>query len=281
MSLEPAGTSLAAALFGKRPDELWQDHEVRFDSPPAALAYRRGEQVLETFDLVEDTKGNNGEGGELILTNLRVIWFCKTQRRTNISIGCNTITSVSIRPVISRLKGSCSAVFVLTRQNQQRFEFIFTALADSKPGLASAIQLLLSAYEGSRLYRELRLRGALLADKELKLLPREAAYSRVNGVMNLSSETGNLGTFYITNVRVVWYSNMAVSFNVSIPYLQVKSVRVCDSKFGPALVVDTTPQSGGYVLGFKVDPKETLDYVHKEISSLLQVLQSLPARLYP
>eukprot|EP00879_Flechtneria_rotunda_P023270 GHRR01024613.1.p3 GENE.GHRR01024613.1~~GHRR01024613.1.p3 ORF type:complete len:100 (+),score=24.36 GHRR01024613.1:1345-1644(+) len=99
--------------------------------------------------------------------------------------------------------------------------------------------------------------------------------------MNLSSETGNLGTFYITNVRVVWYSNMAVSFNVSIPYLQVKSVRVCDSKFGPALVVDTTPQSGGYVLGFKVDPKETLDYVHKEISSLLQVLQSLPARLYP
>ena len=28
-----------------------------------------------------------------------------------------------------------------------------------------------------------------------------------------------------------------------------------ESKFGPALVVETTAQSGGYVLGFKVDPK--------------------------
>lgn len=63
--------------------------------------------------------------------------------------------------------------------------------------------------------------GAVLVDKELKLLPCEAAYSKVDGVWNLSSETGNLGTFYITNVRVVWHSKMAVSFNVSIPYLQV------------------------------------------------------------
>lgn len=47
---------------------------------------------------------------------------------------------------------------------------------------------------------------------------------------------------------------------------------MCNSaKFGVALVVETSPQSGGYVLGFKVDPRETLDYVQKEISSLLQV----------
>jgi hypothetical protein len=50
---------------------------------------------------------------------------------------------------------------------------------------------------------------------------------------------------------------------------------VCNSaKFGIALVVETSQQSGGYVLGFKVDPRETLDYVHKEISSLLQVRTS-------
>lgn len=47
---------------------------------------------------------------------------------------------------------------------------------------------------------------------------------------------------------------------------------MCNSaKFGSALVVETSQQSGGYVLGFKVDPRETLDYVQKEISSLLQV----------
>lgn len=61
-----------------------------------------------------------------------------------------------------------------------------------------------------------------MTEKELKLLPREAAYSKVNGVWNLSSETGNLGTFYITNIRVVWHSNTNTAFNVSIPYLQVR-----------------------------------------------------------
>lgn len=65
--------------------------------------------------------------------------------------------------------------------------------------------------------------GALLVDNELQLLPREVAYSRVNGVWNLSSEAGNLGTFYITNVRVVWFSNASNAFNVSIPYVQVST----------------------------------------------------------
>ena len=32
---------------------------------------------------------------------------------------------------------------------------------------------------------------------------------------------GNLGTMYITNIRVVWHSNMNETFNVSIPYLQM------------------------------------------------------------
>lgn len=60
-----------------------------------------------------------------------------------------------------------------------------------------------------------------MVENELQLLPREVAYSRVNGVWNLSSEAGNLGTFYISNCRVVWFSNMSNAFNVSIPYLQV------------------------------------------------------------
>ena len=34
---------------------------------------------------------------------------------------------------------------------------------------------------------------------------------------------GNLGTFFITNVRLVWYANMNETFNVSIPYLQMVS----------------------------------------------------------
>jgi hypothetical protein len=63
----------------------------------------------------------------------------------------------------------------------------------------------------------------LLLENELQLLPREVAYSRVNGVWNLSSEAGNQGTFYITNCRVVWFSTASNAFNVSIPYLQVRA----------------------------------------------------------
>lgn len=34
-----------------------------------------GEKVLETMQLVEDTKGNPGMRGRLLCTNLRIIWY--------------------------------------------------------------------------------------------------------------------------------------------------------------------------------------------------------------
>lgn len=73
--------------------------------------------------------------------------------------------------------------------------------------------------------------------------------AQVNGVWNLSSEQGNLGTFFVTNVRLVWHANLVETFNVSIPYMQIASVRVRESKFGQALVVETHAGSGGYMLG--------------------------------
>jgi Bardet-Biedl syndrome 5 protein len=76
------------------------------------------------------------------------------------------------------------------------------------------------------MYRELKLRGAILSEKQLKILPREAIVSTVNGVWNLSSDQGNLGTAIVTNVRVVWYANMNELFNISIPYLQIATVRM-------------------------------------------------------
>ena len=35
--------------------------------------------------------------------------------------------------------------------------------------------------------------------------------------------SGNLGTFFLTNVRLVWHADAAESFNVSIPYMQAGS----------------------------------------------------------
>lgn len=74
------------------------------------------------------------------------------------------------------------------------------------------------------MYRELKLRGAVVKNKQFQLLPLEHIVSTETGVWNLSSEQGNLGTFIITNVRVIWFADMNEHFNISLPYLQIALV---------------------------------------------------------
>mmetsp|Transcript_34818 Transcript_34818/g.66496 ORF Transcript_34818/g.66496 Transcript_34818/m.66496 type:complete len:356 (+) Transcript_34818:135-1202(+) len=257
-------------------DAIWQDREIRFDVSLAHLELRRGEFLIDSMDSVEDTKGNNGERGELVISNLRLLWWSHKSRRTNLSVGYNSIISINIRSASSRLRGATQALFVLTKFNGSRFEFIFTNLVKNSPRLFTTIQAVYRAYDTTKLYRDLKLRGAIIGDKELKLLPLEQTYNKVNGVWNLSSDQGNLGTFFISNVRLVWHANLAENFNVSIPFLQMKSIRIRDSKFGPALVIETTQRSGGYILGFRVDPQEKMQEVYKEIHSLWQVFSVNP-----
>ena len=38
------------------------------------------------------------------------------------------------------------------------------------------------------MYRELKLRGAIIQNKQLRILPQEEIYSKINGVWNLSSD---------------------------------------------------------------------------------------------
>lgn len=44
------------------------------------------------------------------------------------------------------------------------------------------------AYETSKMYRDLKLRSALIQNKQLRLLPQEQIYDKINGVWNLSSD---------------------------------------------------------------------------------------------
>lgn len=53
---------------------------------------------------------------------------------------------------------------------------------------------------------------------------------------------GNLGVLIITSIRVVWYASLNPMYNVSIPFLQLRSCRVRDSRFGHALVIETSLQ---------------------------------------
>lgn len=147
------------------------------------------------------------------------------------------------------------------------------------------------------LYRELKLRSAIMDGAQLRTLPQEQIYSTVAGIWNLSSDQGNLGTFVVTNVRLVWFADVNGSFNISLPYMQMAAVRnpfhhlnrkpyfafvihpqirLRDSKYGPALVIQTHFTAGNYVLGFRIDPLDRLRDVYKELSSLYAIYSRTP-----
>ena len=112
--------------------------------------------------------------------------------------------------------------------------------------------------------------------KQLKMLPTEQIYNKINGVWNLSSDQGNLGTMHLTNIRIVWHANMNELFNISLPYLQISAIKVRESKFGIALVIESTESSGGYVLGFRIDPPERLNGVFNELVNLYNIHSANP-----
>lgn len=245
------------------------------------LKLRNGEFQVDSINSVEDTKGNNGERGHLVITNLRLIWQSTKNMTTNLSIGLNCITSVNHRVVNSRLRQGAMSLVVMTRFQNTRFEFVFTSLVDAESGKMSermfaSVQAIYRSYSTSKLYRDLKLRGAIIREKELVMLPQEQIYHNIEGIWNLSSEQGNLGTFFITNIRVVWYAKLAENFNVSIPYIQMKTINTRNSKFGPALVVETTAASGGYILGFRADPPGKLQEVHEVVIRLWKIFSAKP-----
>lgn len=259
--------------------QVWQDQELRFDCSASNLQLRPGELVIDHLTDVEDTKGNNGEKGMLTLTNLRVMWVSLTRSSINLSIGFNTISSISTRKTCSKLKGVTESLHLLTKAKKQQFEYIFTNLDPNVEGhtrLFATVMAVHRSYETSKAYRELKLRSSVLVDKQLRLLPHEQLYDKIHGVWNLCSDQGTLGVLYVTNVRIVWHCSVNEIFNISLPYLQMKSVALRDSKFGMAMVVESSAESGNYVLGFRVEPLEKLKAVAQQIQTVYQVYNACP-----
>ncbi len=266
----------ATRLDTSKFSRVWQDREIRFDVSPSMLKCRNGEKEIDSINSVEDTKGNNGHKGFLVVTNLRLIWCSHSNAYTNLSIGYNCITGISIKSAKSKLKGSQQALWILSRFKKCRYEFVFTSLVNKSPRLFTTVQAVVRAYETSKAYRDLKLRAAIIRDHQLVLVPDEQVINHEQGIWNLSSDQGNLGAFFITNIRLVWHARLSPNFNVSIPYLQIKSIAVRKSKFGMALVIETRAEANGYLLGFRVDPEDRLDDIFRAISSLYRVYAAKP-----
>ncbi|MFH4976731.1 hypothetical protein AB6A40_003440 [Gnathostoma spinigerum] len=258
-------------------DTLWHDRDIRFDIDSRLLRLIPGEQLIERIDNVEDTKGNSGDKGVLRVTNLRLIWYADGMPRINLTIGYGTINGVTTRVANSRLRGQAESLYIMAKNGSARFEFIFTCINPSQTKLFTTVIAIHRSYETSKAYRELKMRGAVVNEfEQLRILPLEQQCDRIEGVWNLSSDQGNLGVFIITNIRIVWFASMNPMYNVSIPYLQLQCCRIRDSKFGLALVIETSVLSGEYVLGFRIDPEDRLRNICKTIQVMQKTYSSKP-----
>ncbi len=48
----------------------------------------------------------------------------------------------------------------------------------------------------------------------------------------------------------MWFALNNESFNISIPWIQIKLIKKRDLKVGPALIIETLEASGGYIVGY-------------------------------
>ena len=184
---------------------LWHDREIIFDGSTKKLQLINGEVSLYRFDKVEDTKGNNGELGVLIVTNLRLIWTANKYKKINLSIGISCIQNIFTKVINSKLRGGeVQSLTILTKQpqNMTKYEFQFTILTNTELDLKdSSIHNVLKtsklAYDNTKLYRNVKIRSLeVLGHKnKLVLLEREKIVKQVDGVWSLASDSGTLGSF--------------------------------------------------------------------------------------
>ena len=252
---------------------IWQDKEIRFDTNLSSLQPRKNEATVDSINSIEDTKGNNGVKGNMLITNLRLIWFNDEDQSVNLSIGFNCINNVELKSVDSRLKGNCQALVIKTQYNESRYEFIFTSLVNDSPRLFTSFQAVVRSYETTKIYRELRIRSAIIQEKLLILLPEEHVYNKYNNVINISVDQQSPGTMVITNVRIVWYASTVDNLNVSIPWIQISKITTRASSYGKTMVMETHPNNNGYQVGFKIDGFEK---AYVEVCNLLKVHSDNP-----
>lgn len=86
--------------------------------------------------------------------------------------------------------------------------------------------------------------------------------------VNLNSDEGLLKI-----IKKLWHFVKKLLYFTWINFLQI-TIRT--SKFGPTLVILSTEASGGYILGFRVNPLQQLHITHKEISILRSEFEKFP-----
>lgn len=249
------------------------DREIGFDIPISYLKPSTGEIFLSQIQRVFDEKGNSGVCGKIQFSNLRLIWFQRSDAKMNQSIGYDTI--ILNKQIDNQTKGGGNFYKLHLKSYYQlhRYEFIFYTEDEVKNPFLD-FQVIFKAYETSKPYRDLKIRGVQMKNDNLMLLDKEKIINKHSNVFSMTKEDGKLGKFILTNIRILWQQNVSENFNVSIPYIMVKRIFKKDSNFGPLINIETNRASGNYMLGFKVD--EGLEQVLMELQKLHKTFLQKP-----
>lgn len=135
---------------------MWQDKEIRFDVFYTQMQLRAGEIMVDKLDLIEDTKGNSGDNGRLIVTNLRILWHSLSLPRINLSIGFNTFVTINSKTVSTvTIKNSKfgPTLVILSNENNGGYVLGFRINPIQKLNtLHKEINILITAYNKSPIF---------------------------------------------------------------------------------------------------------------------------------
>ena len=226
---------------------LWQDRQVLFDVSKSEFIYRPGEETYKTMSNIEDLKGSN-EIGTFIFSNLRLIWYNNKNPKINQTIGYDCIENIEKKSTDSMMTGQTNLLIIFCRSDKNRYELTYRNSNDNNHDPYTNLSNILKLYEQGRMYRDIKQNIETIYDKSSKnlaLLKDEKIienYKNFYLELNKDDEKSNEnGTLYKTNIRLIWINDKNTSFNLSIPWVQISSIKgEMHEKYGISIRIKST-----------------------------------------
>ena len=221
-------------------NSLWQDHLVIFDCSKSEFVFRSGEETYKTMSNIEDLKGSN-EIGTFIFTNLRLIWYNNKNPKINQSIGYDCIENLEKKAAESLIAGQSNILTIYCKSEKNRYELNYRNSTESNHDPYTNLSNILKLYEQGRMYREMKQNYENIYDSDNKNIHILKDEKIIEKFRNISleikdDEKNNCGTLYKTNIRLIWINDKNISFNLSMPWIQISSIKgEMHEKFGLSL----------------------------------------------
>lgn len=257
-----------------------QDRVIVFDIPEDDLNLCSGEKIIDKISNIEDLKGNNGDIGQIIITNIRLIYSSNQNKKSNISIGLSTIQDISSNFISSTISGQTNATQLICKSGNRRYELEFCSRNEKKLDLKKTISNILKIYIETRAFRDVKEKSNIGKNKEVKLLYDEIEEKKYNNVMYYVKEDNKFYSGYIllSNIRFIWVCLNIDNFNISIPWIQMIQViekRITEKQF-PCMIVNVSSTFSNKEYAFGINGKENYISMINETKRLMTMYTEEP-----